>query len=121
MHELSIAQNLIELACEAAAQEGSKRVTKLFARIGALSGVVKESLQFSFALAAEGTACEGAVLDIEEVGILVMCPQCHEPRTLLHAYHFACPVCRTPTPEILTGRELDLVSVEIESYAAANP
>jgi len=85
-----------------------------------LSGVVKEALQFSFEIAAEETPCEGALLDIEEVPLTVMCPACVEPRTLPNTYHFFCPVCGTPTPEILTGRELDLVSIEIESHATAN-
>ena len=55
MHELSIAQSLIDVACEAAEREGANRVTRLTARIGVLSGVVKECLLFSFGLAAEGT------------------------------------------------------------------
>jgi hydrogenase nickel incorporation protein HypA/HybF len=121
MHELSIAQSLIELASEAAIKEGATRVTRLVTRIGKLAGVVEEALQFSFTLAAEGTACEDAVLTVEVVDISVMCPECREPRALSETYHFVCPVCGAPTPEVLTGRELDLVSVEIESYAAANP
>ena len=62
MHELSIAQSLIELACEAALREGGDRIERLNLRIGQLSGVVREALEFSFALAAEGTACEGAAV-----------------------------------------------------------
>jgi len=114
VHELSIAQSLIEVACDTAQREGARRVTKLFTRIGALSGVVKEALQFSFAIAAEGTACEGAVLNVEDVQVTVMCPLCDGPRTLQGAYDFGCPVCGAPTPDILTGRELVLVSLEVD-------
>lgn len=120
MHELSIAQCLIESACEAAAAEGAARVTRLHTRIGALSGVVKEALLFSFELAAEGTLCAGAVLEIEEVPITVYCSQCDAPRSLADAWSFVCPVCGAPTPKVLGGRELDLISVEVSSAMSAD-
>lgn len=120
MHELSIAQCLVDAACDAARSEGSGRVKRLTARIGVLSGVVKEALQFSFGLAAEGTACEGAVLSIEDVGVSVLCRRCDGPRALPDGWHFVCPVCGAATGELLTGRELELVSVEIEADAAAH-
>jgi hydrogenase nickel incorporation protein HypA/HybF len=120
VHELSIAQSLIELATEAAAREGAEFVTRLSVRIGVLSGVVKECLLFSFELAAEDTPCAGAELAVEEVALTVMCPCCDEPKALADLYHFLCPTCGSPTPEILTGRELDLVSVEVAGHAAAH-
>jgi hydrogenase nickel incorporation protein HypA/HybF len=120
VHELSVAQSLIEQACEAAAREGSAQVLKLSLRIGVLSGVVKEALLFSFELAAEDTACQGAALDIEEVPLSVHCPRCAAPQTLADGCHFICPICGTPAPQILTGRELELVSLEIATHATAN-
>lgn len=119
MHELSIAHCLVEAACEAAEQEGG-RVTRLVARIGVLSGVVEDALRFSFDLAAEGTLCEGAALEIEDVSVSVHCPRCDQPRTLREYWHFVCPVCGNPTPKLLTGRELELKSVEIVTHAAAH-
>jgi hydrogenase nickel incorporation protein HypA/HybF len=92
----------------------------LAARIGVLSGVAREALRFSFNLAAEGTNCQGAVLDIEEVAISVFCPNCQLPQQLVDCWHFICPVCGSPTPDLLTGRELDLVSIEIEMPAPAD-
>ncbi len=119
MHELSIAQSLIALACETAQREGAVRVIRLSVRVGALSGVVKESLLLSFNLAAEDTACAGAVLAIEDVPLTVMCPHCQAQQTLPSIYQFSCPTCGTPTPEVLTGRELDLVSIEVAEAAEA--
>lgn len=120
MHELSIAQSLIELACEAAGRDGCERVTRLFIRVGALSGVVKEALEFSFELAAEETACAGATLEMELIPITVFCSSCQERKTLSDDYLFCCPTCGLPTPEILTGRELELVSVEVDDYASTH-
>jgi hydrogenase nickel incorporation protein HypA/HybF len=119
MHELSIAQSLIELACDTAEREGASRVTKLHLRIGAMSGVVVDSLLFSFDLAAEGTACEGAKLDIKEVAVRVHCPRCDAAKSLPDSYAFLCPTCGSPTPEILEGRELKLISLEVDEHDAA--
>jgi len=120
MHELSIAQSLIELASEAAARDGCERVTRLLVRLGAMSGVVREALEFSFELAAEETPCAGATLEIEEIKVTVFCPSCDERKTLDDGYLFCCPTCCSPTPQILTGRELELVSVEVDEYAPAH-
>lgn len=120
MHELSIAQSLIEMACEAAARDHCERVTRLFIRLGAMSGVVKEALEFSFELAAEDTPCAGATLEIEEVKITVYCPACEARKTVTDGYLLCCPTCGQPTPQILTGRELELVSVEVDEYAPAH-
>jgi hydrogenase nickel incorporation protein HypA/HybF len=121
VHELSIAQSLIELACEAALREGADRVAKLNVRIGQLAGVVAEALQFSFEIAAEGTLCEGAALEIEEVPIAVLCPRCNDVKMLPDGYNFCCPICGSPTPEIVAGRELDLISLELAPHASAHP
>jgi len=120
MHELSVAQCVVDEACKAAAKEGAARVTKLWLRIGALAGIVEEALRFCFDVAAEGTACQGAALEIERVDLSVMCENCRQPRTLAERFLFVCPECGSPTPEILAGQELELVSLEITADAAAD-
>jgi hydrogenase nickel incorporation protein HypA/HybF len=120
VHELSIAESLIDLACEAALREGADRVAKLNVRIGRLAGVVKEALQFSFEVAAEGTLCEGASLEIEDIAIAVMCPHCQAVKMLADGYEFCCPTCGSPTPEIVAGRELDFISLELAPHAPAH-
>jgi hydrogenase nickel incorporation protein HypA/HybF len=107
--------SLVEAACEEVSRLGSAgeiRVEALHLRLGALSGVVREALEFSFDLAAAGTAVEGARLEIEEVPVAVRCPHCGE-RQLPSLQHFRCPVCDTPTPEVVRGRELELTALEI--------
>ncbi len=115
MHELSIAVSLIETASDELGKAGGRapRVLALHLRLGLLSGVVKEALLFSFDLAAEGTPIAGARLDIEEVPVVVFCAGCAAPRTLATIQDFRCPVCGQPTPEVLSGRELELKSMEV--------
>jgi hydrogenase nickel incorporation protein HypA/HybF len=113
MHELSIALSLVDAACEKAAELGGVRVDVLHVRIGALAGVMREALEFSFDLAAQGSAIEGAKLMIEDVPITVWCPACCENRLLVSIQHFQCPVCETPTPQVVGGRELELATLEV--------
>jgi len=119
MHELSIAQSLIDLASETTINEGAGQVKQLNLRIGAMAGVVLEALRFSFGLAAEGTCCEGAELEIQCVPVVVYCDYCEQERSLEHHACFVCPECGKPTPTILSGRELELVSLEVYEPSAS--
>lgn len=114
MHELSVAVSLIDSATEKAIEMGSDRILRLFVRIGPLSGVVPEALAFAFEVASESTRAAGAVLEIEDVPVVVYCASCDREREAEHAYAFCCPTCGTPTSDIRTGRELELRALEIE-------
>jgi len=113
MHELSIVLSLLDLVEEEAGRRGG-RVTAVHLRLGPLSGVVPDALVAAFELAREGTPQEQANLVIEEVPVVVSCPQCAAPKMLASAWVLCCPTCGSPTPEILSGRELDLVALEID-------
>ena len=63
MHELSIAQSIVEMVCERA---GEARVHRLTLVIGKLSAVMPDALRFCFDVCAEGTVLEGAALEIIE-------------------------------------------------------
>ncbi len=112
MHELSIANALIGQVCEHAASAGAKRVAGINVRMGALSGISR-ALYFCFPSASRGTMCEGATLHIEEVPLTVMCAYCDAIKTPAALYSFRCPDCGRPTPKVLTGREMQLVSIEL--------
>ena len=55
-----------------------------------------------------------AELVIDETCLSVYCPACSAERILQSDYELCCPVCGGPMPEIKTGRELELVAVEID-------
>jgi hydrogenase nickel incorporation protein HypA/HybF len=113
MHELSIAVSLIDMASEEAEKLGGVRVEALRLKLGPLSGVVRDALLFSFDLAAAGTAVEGARLEIEDVPVVVFCQNCNTERPLPSIQHFRCPVCDTPTPDVVRGRELELTALAV--------
>jgi hydrogenase nickel incorporation protein HypA/HybF len=119
VHELSIAVSLVEMACEKAKGLGDVRVEALHLRLGALSGVVRDALEFSFDVAAEGTEIAGARLLITEVPLTVLCPTCAAERELA-GFPLVCPTCDTPTPQIVAGRDLELTALEVIDHAATD-
>jgi hydrogenase nickel incorporation protein HypA/HybF len=114
MHELSIAMSMIEMAEEEAERRGGVRVHAVHLRLGGLSGVVKEALCFSYAVACEGTRLEGSQLVIEDVPIVVYCAACEAESTLASPRLFACAICQAPTSQIVQGKELEVTALEIE-------
>lgn len=117
MHELSIAVSLIDLAAEAVQDAGlAGPVHVVRVRVGALSGVVVEALDFAWETAAEGTICEVARLDIEQVPGRVRCQACHTETELDDPPIFACGNCGLPTSVVIAGKELDLMALELEDH-----
>jgi hydrogenase nickel incorporation protein HypA/HybF len=114
MHELSIALSLVDLAQEEAQRQGG-RVCAVHLRLGALAGVVKEALLSSYEMACAETPLEGSRLVIQEVPVVVFCPECEALRQLSSLQDFTCSECGTPTPDIRQGKELELVALEVES------
>lgn len=114
MHELSIAYQLIEIADDAARRALARRVNRVYVKLGVLSGVVKDALLFSYDVAAVGTQLEGSQLVVEEVPVGIFCAVCDQLRVLDQFYTLICPVCGTRSADIRQGRELEIVSLEVE-------
>ncbi len=114
MHELSIAMSIVEAAQEEAERRGGLKVNAVHLRLGALSGVVKEALLFSYDMAAHDTPLQGSRLIVEDVPVRVFCPKCQAPRRLDSVQFFVCAQCGTPAGEILQGKELELSALEVD-------
>lgn len=113
MHELSIALSIVELASNEAKERGNVRVSAVHLKLGQLAGVVKDSLLFSYDLACDGTALEGSRLVIEEIAPVGYCPTCNAERALDSVQHFCCSICGSLTPELVRGKELEVIALEI--------
>ena len=114
MHELSIAMSLVDIASEEALRLGPARVVAIHVRIGAISGVVPDALQFAWELASNGTAVDGARLQIEEVPVTIYCEVCNAEQTLPSPQHFRCPVCDELALQIRGGRDLAMTALEVD-------
>ncbi|MFZ5674569.1 MAG: hydrogenase maturation nickel metallochaperone HypA [Pseudomonadota bacterium] len=120
MHELTIAASLIAIACDHAEKQGAGRVTRMFVRLGAMRGIAR-SLYFCFGPATRGTLCEGARLHIEEIPLTLFCAACKGEKTPRSLANLRCPDCGRPSRQVLSGRELELVDIEIETTPSQEP
>ena len=113
MHEMGIAMEIIEIA-EASIPAGMEtvQVERINLRIGKLSAIVPDSLTFCFGVAIKETRLEGARLNIEQVPVVAMCKDCDHHWTIDEPA-FTCPQCNSSSIELISGKELDIVSIEI--------
>ena len=111
MHELSIAQAIVEVAARHA---GGSPVARVHVRVGHLRQVVPSALEFAFELCAHGTPVEGADLELEEVAVVVTCRDCGaESRPA--GFPLTCGSCSGPGVDVVQGEELQVESLELEA------
>jgi hydrogenase nickel incorporation protein HypA/HybF len=115
MHELSIALSIIDVAAEELERQGGGSVVAIHLKLGPLSGVVRRALESAFELAREGSTADGAELLIEEVPITLFCPTCQKCQPIADDTTVCCRECGTYSSEVVSGRELEVVALEIES------
>lgn len=116
MHELTIAQNLVEIVCEHATEQKATRVTSIHLRLGELSGF-NRALYFCFDRVTKGTICDGAKLRIATVDLTVHCDHCNATKRPGGRYNFRCPDCGMPTPKVITGREMQISAIRFDTAA----
>jgi hydrogenase nickel incorporation protein HypA/HybF len=108
MHELAVMEKIV-----AAVEENvrCRRVTRVWLRIGGLSGVGAEALRFCFDLSVEGTALEGAALEIDEVPGRAWCRRCASEMEVASSSDLCS--CGSADLEILAGQELTIKAVDV--------
>ena len=112
MHEMSLLENIMELALGHAQQQCASKIHRLTLRVGQLSGVIPEALGFAFDIITQGTIAEKAELAIETVPAICFCPTCQQEFQPID-WIFECPVCLQLCTELRQGRDLELVSLEV--------
>lgn len=117
MHELSIAMGIVDAALEEAQSRGIQ-VSAVHLRLGALSGVVKEALLFSYEVACQDTPLQGSQLIVEDVPVVAFCAACQKERSLRSVQLFACPECGEPTMDVRQGKEIQVFALEVQENKA---
>jgi len=113
VHELSIAQSILDTVVAEAEANGVKRVVAIRLRVGALTAVVGEALAFAFEVLAEQTCAKGARIDIDHVPWQVRCLDCRQEFAVFDALP-TCPWCECVGGETIAGQELQIVEIEVE-------
>lgn len=113
MHEMSIAQSLADIIREEMVRHEVTKLKSARLQIGQMSAIVPEALSFCFEVISEGTDLEGAELIMDIVPLSGVCRGCGR-EFAIEEYSFICPRCGGSDIEMLSGRELALVSMEVE-------
>ena len=113
MHELSIAASIVEAVTESAAAYPGAQVREVRLRVGALSAVVEDSLQFCWGVSTEDSPLAGAKLVIRTMPVVVHCEACNTDSEI-GVQSFRCPKCNALTADLRQGRELEIESIEID-------
>jgi hydrogenase nickel incorporation protein HypA/HybF len=120
MHEAGIAAQIIEVAVAEAERNGGVAIERIGVRIGALTGVVAEALEFAFEALRVDTPAVRATLVVERVPLTGYCDACATTIEVTGEVSLLCPRCETPL-SVLTGRELDVAWIELEEPCNISP
>jgi hydrogenase nickel incorporation protein HypA/HybF len=120
MHEMGVVSGIITASVETAAREDAIRIKEIVIRVGVLTEILQDALDFAFEALAPGTLAEGATLTVNWVEPRSKCHQCGT--TFTHGrFDVTCPECENPFCEPIEGRELliDFIDIELPEEAVA--
>jgi hydrogenase nickel incorporation protein HypA/HybF len=113
MHELSIAEGILEIVNETIRDEPGAVVEKVFVDVGILVAVVPDSLDFCYTAITSETPLQGSQLVIRQVPICVRCRDCGG-ESEVQSFIFRCPHCDGGALETLSGNELSVTGIEVQ-------
>jgi hydrogenase nickel incorporation protein HypA/HybF len=112
MHEMALAQGIVEIVEEHAKRLGFPRIRRLRVAIGDLSHVEPRALAFGFDAASRGTAAEGAELALQRVPGRATCLDCGGTFPLANRAA-PCPECAGHKIIVIEGEEMRVLDMEI--------
>lgn len=113
MHELAVTESILEIANRHASAAGATKVTDIFIKLGRLSSIVDDSVQFYWDIISQATLSEGAQLHFERVPARMHCLDCNNDFEMKDELA-PCPQCGSINLKVLSGDEFWLESIEIE-------
>jgi hydrogenase nickel incorporation protein HypA/HybF len=113
MHELSIVQNILDIAESEAKKINATKIIKIGLKIGEMSGVVIDSINFCFETLKNNTIARDAELLIDYVPLVGKCKNCCANFQIKN-YIFKCNICNDTNIEIISGKELFVDELEVE-------
>lgn len=113
MHEMSLAEGIVQLLEAEAKKQSFTRVKQLWLSIGELAGVELEALKFSLDVVMRDSLANGATVHIEREPGQGWCMACSQP-VLIHARYDACPKCGVFQVQVTGGDEMQVKELEVE-------
>jgi len=116
MHELSIAESILEAVRKELTSYPGARPMRVGLRIGQLAAVDVDSLSFCFESVVRGTEWESLQLDARVCPQQRRCNDCGEEFAVV-GYNSICPKCSGSHTKLISGDELDFDYLEVETSA----
>ena len=113
MHELSITQQMLDMAVKKAEETGATTIKQINLVIGDMSNVMDDCVQFYFDFLSKDSLAQGAQLSFQRIPLKLRCRRCSCSFTPAGAT-WECPQCHEWDIEIITGNEFYLDSIEVE-------
>jgi hydrogenase nickel incorporation protein HypA/HybF len=112
MHELSVAEEIINITNQYLPKDNNNEVISVKVEIGRLSNILVDSLNFCFDALIDDTPLNGAKLLIKEIPITVKCEDCGNIMEI-DGFLFQCKNCESTKVKLITGNELKVTEIEI--------
>jgi hydrogenase nickel incorporation protein HypA/HybF len=113
MHELSIAQEIVEIIKQSVPNDQWHLIISVKLELGIFSNILADSLLFCYEASVNNTEIEKAKLIIEEIPLTIHCQSCFSD-TVSEDFLFYCPKCLNPNISFLTGQEMKLTEIELQ-------
>ena len=114
MHELSVTENILEIALRHAQTNNATRITNLYLVIGQMASIVDESVQFYWSIIAKDTIAEGAKLKFKRIPAEFSCQKCAQ-RFYPSDDNYSCPNCTSLEVTLISGAQFFLEAIDIET------
>ncbi len=128
MHELTMAENAIEIIIKNARMHGIEKIEKVCITIGRLTFIEKNQITFWLKELSKGTIMQSCEIEIEESEGMISCMECDYEGPLAkleeYSYHvfapsFSCPACKSGKIKIIKGLEFEITKITGKDYKRA--
>lgn len=113
MHELSVAQNIIEIIEQNVPKNEISCVRQVVLKVGEFSGVITDSLRFSYEVITAHTELQSSELRIDPIPFRLKCNSCGNITTNSYGLR-ECSDCLKTDTEVLSGEELNIAEIILE-------
>jgi hydrogenase nickel incorporation protein HypA/HybF len=112
MHEMSLAEGVLQLIEDAARAQEFSKVTTVWLEIGQLSGVEVEAMKFCFDAVVRDSIADGARLEIVATQGTGWCMQCSQTVPMQEVFG-ECPQCGSHQMQVTGGTEMRVKELEV--------
>ena len=113
MHELAVTESILKICKDEQRKNSFNKINEIRIRIGELTGLVPDCIDYYFEVISKGTIGEGAKITVEKLPIIIECKECLY-KSEIDSGIYSCPKCNSFRISIINGKEFYIDSLEVE-------